>query len=161
MEWYQEIATEDMEKSETWHYKRDYDFEYIYTLYDDDNNVIYIGQSKFPAKRIKYHDEENVKDFFTFKIDVIPHRIINDIEADLIVIYNPKHNHCLPNNYVFKTIFELKQEAKEMGINFDINEKIEKTRSFIIGSYRYWCVYDIFDYRHQKLTEEGYEYECK
>lgn len=86
---------------------------FIYLLYED-NEVIYIGQSKHGISRIIYHMKDGGKQFTHFKIINCKPQQLDDIEADLIVYFLPKYNGIIPKNSKWVCHNYLKEETKSL-----------------------------------------------
>lgn len=68
----------------------------IYKLYNQDV-IVYIGQSSNSAYcRIGKHLEDKV--FDSFEIINCDINLLNEVEAELIIINNPKYNTIVPSN---------------------------------------------------------------
>ena len=78
---------------------------YIYALFSEDNELLYIGQTLDIFARSRAHfADENKKDVFCCDyIQVIPPDM-NEIEAYLILKYLPKYNKTIPKNKDFYTL---------------------------------------------------------
>ena len=80
----------------------------IYLLYNKDK-VIYVGQSRNPKKRIKYHLKHAPfrKEITHYEIIPVPMHKLNEFEKDFIHIYKPKYNKT-DNGYYLKRKITIK-----------------------------------------------------
>ena len=108
---------------------------FIYFLYDK-GELIYIGSSKYPYKRV---DQHGCNEYQIFKV---PLDEMWDYEAHYIVRYNPKLNKTLPSNRYFRTAENIhlagtfaqkiialentKPAYKKHGIFYDVHEVTSK-----------------------------------
>ena len=76
---------------------------YIYLLYDDTDEVVYVGQSKYLEGRIKAHYKDK-PDVRYAKYFEVPIDEMNEIEAEYIIKYLPVYNHSLPKNTLFYSL---------------------------------------------------------
>jgi len=90
------------------------DFEchmrYIYALFNEDDQCIYVGQSANLRRRIYQHLADG-KDFCRIEINHCPDVVANATEADTIVRLNPSLNKTLPPSYKYTTMTALKQSV--------------------------------------------------
>ena len=97
----------------------------IYYLFDNDE-IVYVGQSRYAFGRIRTHIREGKKQFNRFALMNTREDLLNQAEAEEIVAHDPKYNRevCLPLNDVYMTI---RQMEKRFKIDYMQMKRIVKT----------------------------------
>ncbi len=68
----------------------------VYILFDDDDDILYIGQSLNIAKRLEQHKKNKIIPFTWMIYLEIDPEFREDMEAALINIRQPKYNRLFP-----------------------------------------------------------------
>lgn len=148
-----------------WHVEELTDLKFLYRLYNKESYPLpcYIGQTANPHKRISYHINENSKNLGIppmFEIETYRSDDINYIETFEIIIYRPKYNFSLPKNNWFVNLFDIYALCKENNIKRNIKPILDNTRSFIVGSTKYWLLSDFYSIIYHKLWIDCGEQQC-
>jgi excinuclease UvrABC nuclease subunit len=96
---------------------------FIYALMDEDENILYIGQSKDPVTRIANHTQS--KEFKKFKFFECNPENVNQIEFALYAKYEPQLNRVPPLDNTYCSLDHFKMKNKCM------RGKIKIIRDFI------------------------------
>lgn len=118
--------------------------EGIYLLYSNDE-LIYIGQSKFCERRIYEHLK--TKMFDEYKIIRKEEESLNELEACAIVLLKPKYNKSIPKNNRFITIenYIFKKNKVRLYGTIKRRRKLEslKIKSYEIGKFVFYKITDL------------------
>jgi len=101
---FEELTLVSPSKLESYGVNENYQFNFLYFLFDDDD-IVYVGQSRnYPSSRITAHIS-SIKVFDRFSILKIGEEynkeLLDSAEAYMIMLHKPKHNHCFPRNNIF------------------------------------------------------------
>lgn len=83
-------------------------YNYIYFLISKEYEIVYIGSTCNIYTRLSSHLNSN-KNFESIKFFQVPKEIASEIEADLIIKYDPKYNLCIPNNELWISLARYKK----------------------------------------------------
>jgi excinuclease UvrABC nuclease subunit len=100
----------------------------IYLLFQDDE-IVYIGQSKNVGHRVYTHLAKGKKRFnhcAVYDCSHLPQSEINCLEAKFIIDLVPKYNATVPENSKFKSLEQLKVILRERGIYLSNGWKLKK-----------------------------------
>lgn len=94
----------------------------IYILYQDDE-IVYVGQSKNIGQRVYAHLADNEKSFNYCAVyecaDLSQHEL-NCLEAELIIEFLPKYNGTVPPNDKFKNLSGVQRLLSKAGVELTI-----------------------------------------
>ena len=76
---------------------------YIYGLFDTDDNLLYIGQTKSIKTRTDFHFSDKPRVEYC-KYTKFPLEYLSEYEAKFILKYLPEYNRTIPPNFWFYTI---------------------------------------------------------
>lgn len=131
----------------------------IYFLFGKDsettnkNKILYIGQSG-SINRIHQHSEKNEIPFRSFTIVDCYKYVLDEWEAEFILLFKPKYNQQLPSNRFWKTPGQLSSLSKENIYTVKkllTKNKIEKkifNHELYYWTKSFWSVY--FKYKDEK-----------
>ncbi len=73
--------------------------------------IVYVGQAQHPFNRISHHIKTNIKIFDSYSYIPLEktQKQLNELEAELIVKFQPKYNIRLPENEKYITLLQIKK----------------------------------------------------
>lgn len=127
---------------ETW---SDIQDPYIYFLLHH-KEIVYVGQTIRWLSRVGSHSHSKI--FNSIYLMPIPEKNLNDVEAELIVLLNPKYNKSLPCNKRYKSRWK-----KTLGKRYSkqVSKIAHKSIAYNNGSVTY---YDIEQLQDRKAEME-------
>jgi len=85
---------------------------FIYVLMDDNENIVYVGQSKNPVSRMAIHTKD--KEFTKFKFFRCDPEKVNQIEFALYAKHKPKFNRVPPQDDTYFSLDSYKRKTPEL-----------------------------------------------
>lgn len=139
------------ETIEDWIYASVKDYGYFVYLLIDKDTVVYVGQTRNMFNRAKAHMVDKI--FDRVAMLPIPRKVLlNEMEAYLIVRFQPKYNNTLPKNCDYAT---KSQMFNELGISRKDIFRLGVKPAIIFDRSEYYDTIEIEELLYKEEDEDG------
>ena len=108
-----------------------------------EGEIVYVGQSVRPQKRIQVHIEEGKKQFDSYSVLPTVDYELNELEAFYILTLLPRYNQVVPVNERYLSTRQLMKEAGAEWKRLHVFIRKHKFKPYPFGVYLYYNVEEI------------------